>query len=421
MRILFLNPAGEIGGAERLLLDGLAELRRQRPAWELSVIASAEGSLSRQARLCGIPVPVAPFPRALDRLGDAGAGGPAGRLVSVPALAARTAMAAPRAAGYAMELRRLIRHWRPDIVHTNGNKMHVLGALACPRPIPLVWHLHEFLERRRLMRRLLRWQTRRCAAAIAVSAEVARDAGRALGGRISVYRIPNGIDLEKFSPVGPVADLDGLSGLEPCGPDVVRVGLVATMARWKGQEIFLRAVAQLPPDLPVRAYVIGGGIYSTAGSQYAPGELRRLARQLGLETRAGFTGEVGETGRALRALDIVVHASTAPEPFGLVIAEAMACGRAVIFARGAGAAGQIEIGRDAWQHEPGNCGQLAEAIAALARNSERRADLGRRAWRAALSRFDRRRMVAEWIGLYESLAAPRLQNSTAELPVGAGQ
>ena len=58
----------------------------------------------------------------------------------------------------------------------------------------------------------------------------------------------------------------------------------------------------------------------------------------------GFTGHVADVPAALRSLDIVVHASTAPEPFGMVIAEGMASRRAVVAARGGGAAELFEDG-----------------------------------------------------------------------------
>ena len=45
MRIVFLNPSGELGGAETALLDMLAALTEARPTWDLELIASADGPL----------------------------------------------------------------------------------------------------------------------------------------------------------------------------------------------------------------------------------------------------------------------------------------------------------------------------------------------------------------------------------------
>ena len=93
--------------------------------------------------------------------------------------------------------------------------------------------------------------------------------------------MPNGIDLRRFAPDGPRAELRA----EAFGwPQSVRlVGMVGVLARWKGQEVFLEAaaaVARRHPD--VRFVVVGGEIYRTAGhGDFAP-ELARLARDLGL-------------------------------------------------------------------------------------------------------------------------------------------
>src|SRR6202035_1639933 len=106
------------------------------------------------------------------------------------------------------------------------------------------------------------------------------------------------------------------------------------------------------------AYVVGGALYQTNGSQFAIDDLRRYAADRGIGEMVGFTGFVAKPEEALRALDIVVHASTEPEPFGLIIAEAMACGRAVIASDAGGAREIFTAGVDALSHAPGNAGDL---------------------------------------------------------------
>src|SRR5436309_2890928 len=104
-----------------------------------------------------------------------------------------------------------------------------------------------------------------------------------------------------------------------------------------------------------------------------------MADEFGVADRVGFTGFVEDAASALRALDVVVHASTAPEPFGLVIAEASACGRAVVASRAGGVLEIIEEGRDALAHTPGDASELAARITELATDANLRASLGRRA------------------------------------------
>ena len=220
--------------------------------------------------------------------------------------------------------------------------------------------------------------------------------------------VPNAVDLERFSPVGPRADLDALSGMPPALPGVVRVGLVATLASWKGHATFLDAIARIPNDaVGVRAYIVGGALYQTAGSQNSIEDLRRRAAELGISDRVGFTGFVTKTEDVFRALDVVVHASTAPEPFGLVIAEAMACGRPVIASDAGGAREIFTSGVDALSHEPGNAGDLAARITELARDADLRGRLGRAAHETAQRRFDRTRLAADLLPVYEQAIAAR--------------
>ena len=400
MKILYLNPAGHAGGAERVLIDMLASLRSACPDWQLELIASSAGALTEEARALGVAAQVLAFPRSLARLGDAAAGGPAGGGCRRGGLAARFGLAVPAAILYTGWLRRAIAEAAPDLIHTNGFKMHLLGARAAPSGIPIVWHIHDFISSRPLMPRLLRLHARRCAGAIAVSSSVAADARRVLGVKIPIATIYNAIDLERFAAHGPRLDLDRLAGFPPADSGIVRIGMLATMARWKGHEVFLRAVASMPRTIALRAYVIGGPRYETGGSESSLPKLRRLASRLGLGDRAGFTGFLEDVPAALRALDIVVHASTEPEPFGLVIVEAMACGKAAIVSAAGGAAEIVTDGVDALTYRPGDAEGLAALMTRLAGDSELRRTLGQAAAASAARRFGRERLAREVVPFY---------------------
>ena len=83
------------------------------------------------------------------------------------------------------------------------------------------------------------------------------------------------------------------------------------------QDVFLKAAAQvlqMRNTQPVRFYIIGGPIYQTRGSQFDAAELQEMARQLGVDRSLGLIGFQSDIVPAFRALDMVVHASTAPEP-----------------------------------------------------------------------------------------------------------
>jgi glycosyltransferase involved in cell wall biosynthesis len=398
LRLLFLSASVQLGGAEASLLDMLASLRHAEPGWSLHLLAPASGPLLARASALGVTAAPLPLPAALARLGEAGV--TAGR-VHVLRAAASLVPAVAALGPYVRDVRAAIAAIQPDLVHTNGPKMHLVGARAVGRPGPaLVWHLHDYLGSRPLTGFLLRSHRARCRAVIANSESVAADVRASLGDGVPVVVVANAIDVDRFSPTGDRLDLDALAGLPPAPPGTVRVGLLATFARWKGQEVFLDAVSRLAPDVPVRGYIIGGGLYQTEGSQYSLDELRAAASKFGVSGRVGFTGFVERPETALRALDIAVHASTAPEPFGLAIVEAMACGRAVVAAAAGGAAEIVAPGVDGLMHPPGDAGRLAARIAELAGDAALRQRLGATARATAVRRFNRARLASDLIPIY---------------------
>jgi glycosyltransferase involved in cell wall biosynthesis len=399
MRIVFLAPVGKIGGAERCLLDVLASLRSAEPDWPIHLIAGGDGPLLSAAAGLGVATTALTFPAALARIGDAVT---EARRNSMASRAAKLISAGVPIWRYRAELGRHLRRLVPDVIHTNGFKMHMLAAWSRPRNAALVWHVHDYASARPLMSSLLRRYAACCSMAIANSNSVAEDLRALTGERLPVGLIRNAIDLAKYSPEGPMLDLDALCKLPPAPVGTVRIGLVATMARWKGHKVFLEAVAAIPPELPVRAYIVGGPVYETEGSQFSIDELRGFAASLGIGGRIGFTGYLQDTAAAMRTLDVVVHASTDPEPFGLVIAEAMACGRAVIFSAAGGAAEVACPGVTALAHRPGDVAGLATCMERLIADPSLRARFAD-AGRQEAKRFDRGRLAEELVPLYRGL------------------
>jgi glycosyltransferase involved in cell wall biosynthesis len=404
VHVLHLSATGALGGAERSLLDILASIRRAKPDWRLSVVTGADGPVIGLSKALGASARVLPYGDALARLGEAGS---SGARLGAAALAGRLAWSARPAMQYVVALGRLVDELRPDVIHTHGLKMHLLAAWAAgsgrvarcrPR---VVWHVHDYVGSRPATARFLRWSVRHCDAVVANSASVAADVQASLHPGVPVVAVHNAIDLQRFSPSGVRLDLDRLAGLPPAPDGTVRVGLVSTFGRWKGHTTFLDAIARLG-GTPVRAYIVGGALYDTAGSQYSIEELRAYAAANGLDGRVGFTGFVEGVDEAIRGLDVVVHASTAPEPFGLVIAEAMACGRAVIASDAGGAREIFTRETDALAHPPGDSEALAACIARLAASQPLRARLGAAARQTAERRFDRQRLASDLAPVYHA-------------------
>jgi glycosyltransferase involved in cell wall biosynthesis len=400
VRILFLSTIGRIGGAEASLIDIISVLRAGRPDWRLNVIAGSAGPMIARLEAMNVDVEVLKMPEVMAELGDHGLG----ETVAASRLSTNVICAVPEIASYCVALRRRVRRYRPCLVHSNGFKMHVLSMPAALGLCPVVWHLHDFVSSRPLMSHVLGAFANRVAGCIANSESVAADANRILRLKRPPARIYNAINFETFTPSGRALDLDTLAGLPPATAGTVRIGLVGTFARWKGHQIFLQALARLRASVPVRGYIIGGPVYQTTGSQYSPAELQAMALELGLAGRVGFTGYVDTPAAAMRALDIVVHASTRPEPFGLSIVEAMACGLPVVAANAGGVEEIVNTG-GALGVPLGRPDELAHSLQSLIETPQRRLDLVQRARGAAEKLCSPLRLQHEITEYYEGVAA----------------
>lgn len=395
--VLFVSSVGTIGGAERVLLASVRAVREGSPRTRRSALLLGDGPLRAALEASDTAVMVAALPPRLASWGEGGARAPATPLRRLRSAFGqlRRLMAASR---FLRAHGRLLAAARPTLIHAHGIKALLLTAPVVPKGASLVWHVHDFLPSRPFTLRWLRRIAPRITHAIAVSRAVADDLARELPD-LPVTVVHNGVDLAHFAPAPrDGAGLDRLAGLASDAGDCVRIGLVATYAEWKGHETFLRALAACRSN--VRGYVVGGPIYATEGSEVTREALCATVQACGLVDRVAFVPFQADPVEAYRMLDVVVHASTRPEPFGLTIAEAMACGRAVVVAAAGGALELYEEGRTALGHEPGDAAALAAAIDRLARDAELRAQLGGAGREAMVARFGHERFARELLALY---------------------
>ena len=127
------------------------------------------------------------------------------------------------------------------------------------------------------------------------------------------------------------------------GPgDEFVVGIVGRLAPWKGQDVFLRAFAVAFRGAAVRGRIIGSALF---GEDDYSRSLERLVSDLGLDGQIEFRGFKEDVWEELAELDMLVHCSITPEPFGQVVLEGLAAGLPVVAAAAGGPAEIITDGR----------------------------------------------------------------------------
>ena len=343
-RILFITHTGQIGGAEVCLLSVVQ-------GFEGDVLLFQDGSLRERLLRQGTPVRLlraSPDLRTIRRDGSLLRVIP--RMAGVAALVFQIASAARRY----------------DLVYCNTQKSFVLGAIAAvTHRGKLLWHLHDILDRShfgraqiRLVVALANWRATR----VVVPSKAVADAFIAAGGRASLTTvIANGIEPQ-------VASASTAPHLQSRGhPDRMGgfvFGIFSRLAPWKGQHVAIEALARMPQATCV---IAGAALF---GEEEYARNLRALAQRLGVSERVEFLGQREDVAALMREVDVVVHPSIGPEPFGLTIVEAMLAGTPVVASHSGAAAEILDGGRLGRLVPPGDAPALADALEECRRQRE---------------------------------------------------
>ncbi|HXZ10703.1 MAG TPA: glycosyltransferase family 4 protein, partial [Paraburkholderia sp.] len=181
--------------------------------------------------------------------------------------------------------------------------------------------------------------------------------------------------------------------------DAFLVGSFSRLARWKGEHVLLEAMVLNPH---MHAVLVGAPLF---GEEAYEAELRAFVAAHDLGERVHFLGFQHDIAACMRAVDVVVHTSITPEPFGRVIVEGMLAQRPVV---AAGAGGVLEIindGVDGLLCAPGDAGALAATLAELYANASLRERLATRGLQTALQRFGTASYVAGVERILKNIAA----------------
>lgn len=377
LRVLYVDRSLGFGGAVKSLGITLPALEGVRP-----FVLTTQGP--DQTRLWFSRVPVRRFRRwahyaAFTRMRRIAGALPGPLARAGQAMVSALDLAVVAAGALRMAL--LIRIHRIDLVHLN-NGFGPLEALLAARMagVPVVAHLRDFVRPRpRFDAGTQAWP----AHVIACSAAVAASVRGTPAERTPVTVVHDPVDVDAVAAAA--GERDGVRRAWGIAAGEVAVAIFGRVVPWKGQLQFARAMAKaMRADARLRAVVVGDG--ADGGAAYLE-QVRAEARASGLEDRWTFAGYRADVEACYAAADVVVHASVTPEPFGMVVPEAMAAGRPVIAADAGGPAEVVEHGVHGLRVPPGDVDALADAVLALAADPALRAAMGELGRAHARTRF----------------------------------
>jgi glycosyltransferase involved in cell wall biosynthesis len=373
LRVVYLDHVARLSGGEIALMRLLTHLQSVNP----HVILGEDGPLATRLQQAGVSVEVLPIaPSARDLRRDSVRLG----------LGAAAPLSALHTLTYIVRLALRLRALQAEVVHTNSLKAGVYGSLAAKAAgVPVVWHVRDRIAEDyipssavRLVRTLIRHLADGVIANSAATLQTLpadvrgngdgdRGSNGERGGGGLSWVIPASVQ----APAGTRTPADRRALAR--GADPATFGMLGRIAPWKGQDLFLRAFAAAFPAGAEQAIVVGAAMFGEEGYER---ELRALAQSLGIAERVEFRGFREDVWPELGRMDVLVHASLIPEPFGTVVLEGMAAGLAVIAADEGGPASVIVDGQTGRLFRSRDPDALAAAMLALRDDPRERERLG---------------------------------------------
>ncbi len=362
-KILFIDHTAVMGGAELSLLD-LASAYADR----CKVLLFKEGILQERLEQLGVEVGII---SASETMLNLRASGGLNSIVLISEFWRLADAIAEAAVGY-------------DLIVANSQKAFVVTALASiKKKVPLFWYLRDILTARhfsQINRRVAVFLANKLATRVIVNSRATGEAFIAAGGKKDLIKLVyNGFDARRFDMVT-TEDVNIIRS-EIGVTNATLIGLFSRFSYWKGQHILLEAVRKLPE---VRVILVGKALF---GEEDYVLELKSLVEKPDLKGRIHLLGFRDDIPALMKACDIIVHASTEPEPFGRVIVEGQLAQKPVIASAAGGALEIIDDGINGYLFPPENAIALRQLIQKLINDRSLAKNIGQRGYESAKEKF----------------------------------
>ncbi|MBD2138039.1 glycosyltransferase family 4 protein [Anabaena sp. FACHB-1237] len=362
MKILFLDQSGKLGGAELCLVD-IAKLYGKNALVGLF----ADGDFRKLLETNHIPVKVFKNP---------------GINVNKDSNLFTALASLGTVVNLIQQIVNLAQDY--DMIYANTQKALVVGAIASLLTHkPLVYHLHDILSLDHFSKTNLQVAItliNKFASLVIANSQASKNAFIAAGGKANIEVVYNGFNVNNYQvSENNITELKQQLQLT----NKFIIGHFSRLSPWKGQHILIDALVKCPENVIV--ILVGDALF---GEDEYVNQLHQKVATLGIESRVKFLGFRNDIPQLMTMCDLVVHTSTAPEPFGRVIVEGMLCGKPVIAAKAGGAIELVEDGINGFLVTPNNPQELAQTINYCLQETEIVKNIAKNAQINASQRFD---------------------------------
>lgn len=299
-----------------------------------------------------------------------------------------------------IKLKKIIKKIKPDLVHLNNgySGMHEWMLACYLNDIKVIAHDRGTRSPCSLRTRFF---IRFLDAIISVSDSYKNNVLRQALKVKRLIRIYNGLDIEQVIGKISQAGIDTIKDEFNLNNSSAVVGIIGNIDRWKGQLVVLKAIKEIKLRYPDIKCLFVGKVVMRA-EQYKE-ELDRYIVDNDLDNNIIFTGPRDDVPNILSVLDVVIHGSIEPEPFGRVLLEGMAAGKPIV-ASNAGGPIEIIVDGETGLLVPMNDPQrMAEAITELLSDRKRALEMGRKGRQRLIEMFSIKDMIENIERTYDDL------------------
>lgn len=372
--IVFLHSSSELYGSDRSLLNLVKNLDKDK--FNITVILPEDGPLVDKIN-------------SFDNVEV---------IINELAVLRRKNLSLSGMSKYFIELMRsikfinnLIKEKSIDIVYTNTSVIFVGGISAKICKVKSVWHIREIIKskyERFIVSKIVNIFSDYIIANSKATAEAISK------NKDKVKVVYNAIDIEKNSGLEDIDEVyKEVAATIVKSNNKIKIGMAGRINRWKGQKLFVDMAKLVSEENDNVEFLIAGDVYK--GEDYILDDLKGYILESGVKDKIGLLGQVDNMSNFYKKLDIFVLPSIQPEPFGLVVIEAMNNKLPVVATNHGGPVEIIDNNIDGFLVDYKDAREMAQVVNKLIKDKELRNYIATNAEKKVKEKFNVSRYVDE--------------------------